>query len=130
MKEGEKQGFGSKGRLIKNPGEVTLSDMLLEMIPESKAKRLITLVPFHLKGDIPTLIEVISHAKTKPRNSSLKTKSKKAKTNSKKVKDKKKSETDCTPSYSSPAEHFIAECSSSYCSMENGKLTWKLGRVT
>ena len=42
---------------------MTLSDMLLEMIPESKAKKLITLVPFHSNGDIPTLNEVISHAK-------------------------------------------------------------------
>ena len=101
--------------------------MSLEMIPKSKAKKLITLVPFHLNGDIPTLIDIIVHSLLHPRNSNLKTKSKKAKTNSKKVKDKKKAE---TSSYSSPTEHFIAECSSSYCSMENGKLTWKLGRVT
>ena len=37
--------------------------MLLEMIPESKAKKLKDLVPFHSNGDIPTLNEVISHAK-------------------------------------------------------------------
>ena len=33
------------------------------MIPESKAKKLKDLVPFHSNGDIPTLNEVISHAK-------------------------------------------------------------------
>ena len=101
--------------------------MLLEMIPESKAKKLITLVPFHLNGDIPTLIDVI----TKSRNSSLKTKSKKDKTKSEKAKNKKKAKHDSTPSYSGPVnKHFIAACSSTYCSIVNGKSTWNLGRVT
>ena len=37
--------------------------MLSEMIPERKAKKLKDLVPFHSNEDIPTLNEVISHAK-------------------------------------------------------------------
>ena len=38
--------------------------MMLEMIPESMAKKLRGLVPFHSNGDIPTLNEVIRHAKS------------------------------------------------------------------
>ena len=69
--------------------------------------------------------------KTKSRNSSMRTKSKKAKTKSEKAKTKKKAKHDSTPSYSGPDnKHFIAACSSSYCSMVNGKSTWNLGRVT
>ena len=37
--------------------------MLLEIIPESMANELRDLVPFHSNGEIPTLNEVISHAK-------------------------------------------------------------------
>ena len=69
--------------------------------------------------------------KTKSSNSSMKTKSKKAKTKSEKAEDKKKAKHDSTPSYSGPDDkNFIAACSSSYCSMVNGKSTWNLGRVT
>ena len=69
--------------------------------------------------------------KSKSRNSSMKTKSKKAKTKSEKAEDKRKAKHDSTPSYSGPDDkNFIAACSSSYCSMVNGKSTWNLGRVT
>ena len=71
--------------------------------------------------------------KSKSRNSSMKTKSKKAKTKSEKAEDKKKAKHDSIPSYSASGpddKHFIAACSSSYCSMLNGKSTWNLGKVT
>ena len=55
--------FELRRKLNKNPEEVILIDMLLEMIPDSWAEKRKSLVAFRRKNrGIPTLKEVISRA--------------------------------------------------------------------